>query len=395
MIKRLFILTLCVLLLEQGYAQSKGRKKAKTTTTQRPRATMQPNAQPASYSVLFATNEDCDLYINEQLQSTVRKAGFTYLNLPAGSYTFTAKSKSTGDELIETMTVSKDGLNEVFIDMLFVVDERNAQRAARNQTSSGLALINTEKPGDKNPGLSDEIKQQKTIGAVANFILYNMVPIKAGSFVMGNNRSPLADEKEHKVAITPFYFSKHEITQHQWQIVMGYNPSLNKGCDYCPVENVSWNEVQKFIQKLNAVNNTKFRLPTEAEWEYVSRMGGREEIENAGGPEEYIRKTAWHFQNANAQTHPIGTKEPNAAGIFDLMGNVSEWCQDWYTPNLANDVKEQTNPTGPGSGRERVVRGGNYKDYLANRFRPSLRNKRVPTEKASEIGFRLVLDAQQ
>ncbi|HEY0041820.1 MAG TPA: SUMF1/EgtB/PvdO family nonheme iron enzyme [Flavisolibacter sp.] len=392
MIKRLLILTLCVLLFQEGWTQSSGNRKPRTSAPKKGAGENAAN-QPKQISVLFATNDDCDLFINEQLQSTVRKSGFTYINLAPGNYTYTAKSKATGDELLETITVSKDGINEVFIDMLFVVDERTALRAKQNQTSSGLALINTDNPGDKSPNLSEEIKLQKTVGAVANFLLYNMVSIKGGSFIMGNNRSPFADEKEHKVGISPFYFSKYEITQHQWQIVMGYNPSLNKGCDYCPVENVSWNEVQKFIEKLNAVSGKKFRLPTEAEWEYVSRMGGREEIETAGGPEEYIRKTAWHFQNSNAQTHQIGMKEPNAAGIFDLMGNVSEWCQDWYSPNLVKD-KEEMNPTGAGSGKEKVVRGGNYKDYSANRFRPSLRHKRIPAEKASEIGFRLVLDAK-
>ena len=393
MIKRFLILTLCILLVREGWTQSPGRRKPRTSAPKKSTGG-QPEANlPKQYSVLFATNEDCDVFINDQLQSTVRKSGFTYINLAPGTYTYTAKSKATGDEFFDAVTVTKEGPNEVFIDMLFVVDERNAQRAAQAQTSSGLALINTDAPGDKSPVLSEEARQQRTVSAVANFLLYNMVSIKGGSFIMGNNRSPFPDEQEHRVAISPLYFSKYEITQHQWQIVMGYNPSLNKGCDYCPVENVSWNDVQKFIAKLNAVSGKKFRLPTEAEWEYVSRFGGREEIETAGGPEEYIRKTAWHFQNSNAQTHQIGMKEPNTLGIFDLMGNVSEWCADWYTPNLVRE-NEETNPLGAASGKEKVVRGGNYKDYSANRFRPSVRNKRVPAEKASEIGFRLVLDAK-
>jgi formylglycine-generating enzyme required for sulfatase activity len=225
-----------------------------------------------------------------------------------------------------------------------------------------------------------------------NTIVANMVPIKGGSFVMGNNKASLRDEVEHPVTINKILFSKYEVTQSQWETIMGYNPSINRGCPTCPVENVSWEEVMKFIRKLNSVTGKRFRLPTEAEWEYVCKYGGQAEIETAGGREEYIKKTAWYFSNADKKTHPVGTMQPNAAGVFDMMGNVSEWCLDWYSESYYKEEYNQMNPEGPALGKEKVIRGGNYKDYVGDRFRPSFRNKRNPIEKSSELGFRLVLD---
>ena len=147
---------------------------------------------------------------------------------------------------------------------------------------------------------------------------------------MGNNKAPAADEVEHPVTISDIRFGQFEVTQQQWTVMMGYNPSKNGGCGTCPVENVSWEEVMRFIRKINLAGNKKFRLPTEAEWEYVARLGGKAEVVQAGGQEEYIKKTAWYFANADKQTHPVGQKQPNVAGSYDLMGTVSEWCSDWY-----------------------------------------------------------------
>jgi formylglycine-generating enzyme required for sulfatase activity len=172
---------------------------------------------------------------------------------------------------------------------------------------------------------------------------------------------------------------------------MGNNPSANKGCSTCPVENVSWEEVMKFIKKLNVLGNEKFRLPTEAEWEYVAKYGGKEEIDKAGGPEEFIKASAWYFANSDKKTHPVGQKQANAAGIFDLFGNVSEWCSDWHSPDYFMS-EPQKNPEGPPLGKEKVVRGGSYNEYSGDRFRPSLRNKLNPTSKDKSVGFRLVMD---
>jgi formylglycine-generating enzyme required for sulfatase activity len=227
---------------------------------------------------------------------------------------------------------------------------------------------------------------------VTNAIFSSMTAVKGGSFVMGNNRSPAADEAEHSVMLKPFRLGRYEVTQEQWETVMGYNPSVNKDCPACPVENVSWEEVMIFIRRLNNLSNQRYRLPTEAEWEFVAKAGGKAEIEKAGGTEEYIKKTAWGFVNSDGKTHPVGKKQPNALGIYDLTGNVSEWCMDWYGAFFYKEDFTEKDPEGPPLGKEKTVRGGNYKDYVGDRFRPSFRNKLNPKSKSGQVGFRLVME---
>lgn len=346
--------------------------------------------------VLFATNEDCDLLINEEAKGPLSKSSFRYIKLAPGAYRYKAKSKTTGDELSEAFTVSETGTNEVFMDLLYTVDAKTEERAKLKSTvastmqGSAKAAKPQAAPGqDERVAATSKEAQAETINA----LLSNAVLMKGGSFVMGNNRAPSRDEAEHPVTLGPFYFSKYEVTQHQWETMMGFNPSVVTNCPTCPVENVSWEDAMGFIRKLNAVSDQKFRLPTEAEWEYVARFGGRAEVEKAGGQEAYIKKTAWYFSNAESKAHPVGRKEPNAAGIFDLTGNVSEWCLDWYSPAFYKEDYNQRDPEGPAAGREKVIRGGNFKDYVGDRFRPSFRNKRIPTGKSNEVGFRVVIEA--
>lgn len=354
----------------------------------------------AILDVLFATNEDCDLY-DGVLKGTVSKNAHQYLKLPPGSYVFKAKSKSTSDILDVHFVVKEGQANEVFIDLLYFIDEQNDIRqrlkGQSKPASTTTQTVNREEPkhlASNKPGKVEKV-ETNTVEAgkrVAETLISNMVLLEGGSFVMGNNKASSEDEAEHTVTISPVQFNKYEVTQQQWQDIMGYNPSENKGCYSCPVENVSWEEVMKFIKKVNSIGGQKFRLPTEAEWEYVARSGGKEEIEKAGGVEEYIKKTTWYFGNSDKKTHPVGLKQPNVSGIYDLLGNVSEWCSDWYSPTYFKEEKTIKDPEGPPLGKEKVIRGGNYEDYTGDRFRPSLRGKMKPTDKSKVLGFRLVLD---
>lgn len=346
----------------------------------------------APLDVMIATNEDCVLLLNNGEKTPVSKNAFLYLKLAPGLYRFSAKSQTTGDLYIDTFSVAVGKLNEVFIDLLYAMDVEKEKRLNDSLTANVRIQPGNQATNSPVTAAANSTTKLKEAPAI-NALLGSMISINGGNFVMGNNRSPSADEAEHKVMLNPFLMSKYEVTQDQWERVMGYNPSLNKGCPTCPVENVSWEEVMVFVRRINSLSNKKFRLPTEAEWEYVARLGGKAEIDKAGGTEEYIKRTAWNATDAANKTHPVGTKQPNTAGVYDLLGNVSEWCADWYGAFFYKEDFTEKNPEGPPLGKEKVIRGGNFKDYLGDRFRPSVRNKLNPKTKAPEVGFRLVMEA--
>ena len=194
----------------------------------------------------------------------------------------------------------------------------------------------------------------------AKFGDIEMVYVKGGTFTMGaiseQGADAYDDEKPaHSVTLSDFYIGKYEVTQAQWRAVMGSNPSSFKG-DNLPVENVSWNDIQKFIQKLNAQTGKEFRLPTEAEWEYAARGGSKSRGYKYSGSNN-IGDVAWYSGNSGSKTHPVGQKQPNELGIYDMSGNVWEWCSDWYGSYSSSS---QTNPKGPNSGDYRVLRGGDW-----------------------------------
>ena len=196
------------------------------------------------------------------------------------------------------------------------------------------------------------------------------------------------DEKPvHEVCVDGFLIGKYEVTQGQWQKVMGGNPSRFKNGDDYPVENVSWNDVQKFIRKLSALNNNKykFRLPTEAEWEYACRSGGKSEIYSGGSR---IDRVAWYSGNSGNRTHRVGTKVPNEVGLYDMSGNVWEWCEDIYAKN-AYSRHSRNNPVNMKAGSDRVNRGGSWR-FSASSCRSANRFDDSPYDRDNNLGFRLV-----
>ncbi|GHU57772.1 hypothetical protein FACS189411_12060 [Bacteroidia bacterium] len=217
-----------------------------------------------------------------------------------------------------------------------------------------------------------------------------MVYVQGGTFSMGcsgeQGSDCYDDEKPlHSVTVSSFNIGKYEVTQAQWKQIMGSNPSYFKG-DNLPVESVSWADVQEFISKLNAATGKRYRLPTEAEWEYAARGGNRSQGYKYSGSNN-LNNVAWYGGNSSSKTHPVGAKSPNELGVYDMSGNVWEWCSDWYGNYNSSS---QTNPTGPSTGSRRVLRGGGW-DYGAEYCRVSDRGSNAPGNRYDDFGFRLVL----
>ena len=251
---------------------------------------------------------------------------------------------------------------------------------------------------------------------VVNGVAFNMMVLPSGTFYMGATEEQGSDatnneKPAHRVKLSSFSIGVTEVTQELWQAVMGSNPSWFNGTgvgesgpmhpdeDYGvnlqrPVEMVSWEECQEFITKLNQMTGKTFRLPTEAEWEYAARGGNSQGHKYAGS--DYIDDVAWYYDNAvyyqgapspNYGTNTVATKAANEFGLFDMTGNVQEFCQDWYDPNYYT-YSPFENPTGPDSAYGHTVRGGAWNNR-ANICRVSYRNTTSPTDKQSNLGFRL------
>ena len=253
-------------------------------------------------------------------------------------------------------------------------------------TLAGMLTTNTSSSLASGASLSGNII---TI-PVKKGISIDMVRVEAGPFTMGATqemKDPWDDEKPaHQVTLTnDYYIGKYEVTQALWQAVMGNNPSGFKG-DNLPVEKVSWNDCQEFISKLNRITGKTFRLPTEAEWEYAARGGKKSRGYQYSGSNN-ISDVAWYGDNSGSKTHAVGSKQANELGIYDMSGNVWEWCQDWYEDYSSSS---QTNPTGATSGSYRVFRGGGWM-HTAWYCRSSYRNCNSPDYRSSFLGLRLVL----
>ena len=233
------------------------------------------------------------------------------------------------------------------------------------------------------PNWSDEPSAKAGV-PVVNSIGMRFVPIPAGTFTMGEGKTA------HKVTLTkPFELGQHEVTQEQYEKVMGKNPSHFKGKQN-PVEQVSWDDAVEFCRKLSAMPAEKkagyvYRLPTEAEWEYACRAGTTTRY-SFGDSDSELGDYAWYDKNSGRTTHPVGQKKPNAWGLYDMHGNVWEWCQDWHGDYPSGSV---TDPTGAAVGSLRVYRGGGWVDF-ARRCRSAVRGRFTPGVRFSDLGFRVL-----
>ena len=262
------------------------------------------------------------------------------------------------------------------------------QQQSENQQSSNTYVVSSSNNSSGSPSVASGSNAISI--PVKDGISIEMVKVEAGTFMMGATpemEKPNSDEKPlHQVTLTnDYYMGKYEVPQALWEAVMGSNPSEYKG-DNLPVEMVSWNDCQEFISKLNSLTGRKFRLPTEAEWEYAARGGKKSRGYQYSGNSN-ITDVAWYDGNSGSKPHPVGTKQANELGIYDMSGNVYEWCSDWYGSYSSSS---QTNPTGADSGSFRVFRGGGWGIY-ARGCRLSYRYIFTPDDRRSYLGLRLAL----
>ncbi len=323
------------------------------------------------------------------------------------SFTLDETNKLTINEKLATgreMTISTDGAGDkIYVDGNYVgvspftttlsFGSHNV-KAVRGDKESKQTVTVAQSGGDTNVKLMFSDNRTFTVNGVS----FEMVAVKGGTFTMGCTDEQGGDCEDdespsHSVTLNDYYIGKFEVTQKLWKAVMGSNPSNFKGDDL-PVEQVSWNDCKEFIGRLNQLTGANFRLPTEAEWEYAARGGAKSHGYKYSGSNS-IADVAVYDENSYNKgsnhpdygTHNVGTKSPNELGIYDMSGNVCEWCEDWYGDYSGGS---QTNPKGPSSGSRRVLRGGSW-HYFARNCRVSYRNYYDPDYRHIIIGFRLAL----
>ncbi len=259
-----------------------------------------------------------------------------------------------------------------------------------NQEDVHGVPITTEPHTDPNTPKEKTIDMEN--GAKMEFVL-----IPAGEFYMGSPSTEKDRENcegpVHRVKINkPFYICKYEVTQQQYYVVAKYKPSRFKQ-ESQPVENVSWDQADRFCRELSKMKGGSYRLPTEAEWEYACR-GGSQDMFYFGDDPTYsqIEQYAWYSENSDSATHPVGEKKPNSFGLYDMYGNVCEWCGDWYAANYYHHSKT-VDPHGPYNGKLRVIRGGGW-SCSARYCRSANRSGLEPYYIRNHIGFRVVLEVE-
>ena len=335
-----------------------------------------------------------DKVIAERIKKELEELG-AIVELHDNSTTFDVVLKSAGVNKLQVVKTIKEqtgyGLKESkdIVDAAPTFIKRNVDKVIAERIKKELEEFSAiVELNDNSKTLTAE--NSKKIFTV-NGVSFKMIAVQGGIFTMGatseqGSEEPFYDEiPAHQVILSNYMIGETEVTQELWQAVMGSNPSYFQGKQN-PVEQVSWDVCQEFVKKLNQMTGMQFRLPTEAEWEYAARGGNKSRGYRYAGNNN-LDEVAWHDKNSGRRTHPIKQKQANELGLYDMSGNVMEWCQDWYG-NYSSSA--QTNPKGPASGSRRVYRGGGW-CLNAGRCRVSFRYGNTPTLRLNSLGFRLAL----
>ena len=328
--------------------------------------------------------------------------------LLVGSSLFAATLNGIADSGIILGDANDDGsvnVNDITTIATYILNGKASPWNEKNADANADGIINVNDiTATANIILSKPIEEKKTI--TVNGVSFTMIRVEGGTFQMGATPEQMGmDDEErpvHSVTLSSYYIAETEVTQALWEAVTSYKPTKDSyqwkapygvGAQY-PAYYVSWNDCQDFIAKLNSLTGEKFRMPTEAEWEYAARGGNKSKGYRYSGSNT-IGDVAWYKGNAfdmgknnpNYGTHAVKTKQPNELGLYDMTGNLWEWCQDWYGTYSSNP---QTNPTGPADGTNRIVRGGHWgapekNSGVAYRKYPS------PNSRTRQDGLRLAM----
>ena len=350
------------------------------------------------------SNLDCLMYVDEEECANLTANKLEKIPLRPGEYMLKFESVENKADCIEedyTMP-NEDRLKKV--DLLQIKQdreqrekeererkEREKQEKARKEREERERKERERQEKERKEREERERKEREARGEFeVKGVKFKMVKVEGGTFLMGateeQGNDAFDNEKPvHELTLDDYYIGETEVTQELWKAIMGNNPSDWEG-DNLPVEEVSWGDAQKFIKKLNGVTGRTFRLPTEAEWEYAAR-GGKNSKEYKYSGSNSIDEVAWYEGNSGDKTHPVKEKKANELGLYDMSGNVWEWCNDWYG-EYSSDA--QTNPQGPDEGSDRVLRGGSRYGN-ARCCRVFFRFYYAPMIHNPSVGFRLVM----
>ena len=324
--------------------------------------------------------------------SDVYALGATLYFMVTGTKPPTAVSRVGGEELFFNSETSSSLRELIESAMTIGVKKRPGEvdMFLNYEVREPLETTIVSQDNPKSPKI-ESIKDETVVASkseksfTVNGVSFTMIRVEGGTFVMGRQGWFVGDEgPAHHVKLSNYYIGKYPVTQELWQAVIGSNPSKFQGNPSHPVEQVSWEDCQEFIRKLNALSGKCFRLPTEAEWEFAARGGNKTNNYKFSGS-DILDDVAWSVDYR--MTQPVGKKMPNELGLYDMSGNVQEWCYDWYGEYSS---EYQHNPCGPNIGKHRIMRGGGYYNAFY-KFRVTARDHCSPTSRFSGVGLRLVL----
>lgn len=344
------------------------------------------------------SNLDCVMYVDEEERANISANKLEKIPLKAGEYMLKFESvENVADYLEEEYTMpAEDRLKKV--DLFQIKQDRELREQDERERKEREIQEKErkeceEKARKERESLERERKERMARGEMeVEGVKFKMVYVEGGTFMMGATEEQGGDasyiEKPvHKVTLDDFYIGETVVTQGLWKSVVGKNPSYFDGNDNLPVVNVSWVDAQEFTKELSHITGRSFRLPTEAEWEYAARGGNRSKGYKYSGS-NFIEKVAWYDENSKSKTHPVKEKKPNELGLYDMSGNVGEWCQDWYGEY---GIDTQESPQGSALGFYKVYRGGSW-GHSAKNCRVSCRTYRSSMDCDFLLGFRLVMN---